>query len=289
MRYPVRPSLIAVRASGNYNYRDMRIFARCLLVAVGTVVIPLLDAQSKTSAQVMKTEPTITASTKKPPKIDRRYAMGSGSWSAATISLFNTWSALDENPGRRMSFYSPDRKKLIEVVGADVSFRMGGRTFDTDINSFVKHDAELGWAPDSTKYFVTWSESGELGPWHMQVYGVDESGIHEYPKVAEPARKDFEHLVRRLPIDPELDTPDLRVFWDSDEYCEPYHVIGGRWLNGSQEILLSVLIRNTGDCKYMSEFNVYRVNAVTGQILQRFTAAEGHKRFGDKYLPLITH
>jgi hypothetical protein len=38
----------------------------------------------------------------------------------------------------------------------------------------------------------------------------------------------------------------------------------------------------------MSDFNVYVVNAVTGQILQRFTAAEGHKRFGDKYLPLIT-
>jgi hypothetical protein len=37
----------------------------------------------------------------------------------------------------------------------------------------------------------------------------------------------------------------------------------------------------------MSEFNVYRVNAVTGQVLQRFTAAEGHKQFGDKYLPKI--
>lgn len=122
----------------------------------------------------------------------------------------------------------------------------------------------------------------------MQVYSADGSGIHEFTKVEEPARKDFEARVRRRPIDPDLNTPELRVVWDADKYCEPYHVIGGRWLNGPEEILLSVLIRNTSDCRYMSEFNVYRVNAVTGKILQRFTTTEGHKRFGDKYLPLIT-
>jgi len=30
------------------------------------------------------------------------------------------------------------------------------------------------------------------------------------------------------------------------------------------------------------------VNAATGAVLQRVTAAEGHKRFGNKYLPIIT-
>jgi hypothetical protein len=98
----------------------------------------------------------------------------------------------------------------------------------------------------------------------------------------------LEQRVRRMPIDLELDTPELRHIGDGDDYCEPYHVIGRRWLNGCKEILLSVLIRNTSDCRYMSEFNVYRVNAVTGEILQRYTAAEAHKRFGGKYLPLIT-
>ena len=128
-----------------------------------------------------------------------------------------------------------------------------------------------------------------MGPWHMQVYGVDDSGIHEFPSVEEPARKDFELRVRQRPIDPDLDTPELRTFWEGDTYCEPYHVLGGRWLNGSREILLSVLIRNTGDCRYMSDFNVYRVNAETGEILERFTAQEAHKRFGGRYLPKITH
>jgi len=212
-------------------------------------------AQIATSAQAGVAEPPKTASAKHKPKIDRRHAVTRGGWSAATISLFNTWSALDDNPNRRMSFYSPDRQKIIKVVGPNVTLDIGSRSFETGIDSVTKHDAELGWAPDSTKFFVTWSESGELGPWHMQVYGVDELGKH---------------------------------LWDAAEYCEPYHVIGGRWLNGSREILLSVLIRNTGDCRYLSEFNVYRVNAMTGEVLERFTAAEGHRRFGNKYLPLIS-
>jgi len=260
----------------------------CVFVLVLGHFVSRVTAQTNITSEIPNRQLTNKAPAKVTNKVDRRYAIARGSWSAATIALFNTWSALDDNPGRHMSFHSPDRQKLVEVIENDVTIRVGGRTFHTDINNETKHDAELSWSPDSTKFFITWTESGELGPWHVQVYGVDRSGIHEFPKVEEPARKDFERRVRLWPIDPDLDTLELRTFWDADEYCEPYHVIGGRWLNGSEELLISVLIRNTSDCRYMSEFNVYRVNAATGKVLQRFAAAEGHKRFGDKYLPLIT-
>ena len=219
---------------------------------------------------------------------DRRFAVTRGDWSAASVSLFNTRTAFDDNYGRRMFLKSPDGKKQIEVTGRVAYLRIGGRTFKTGINSVTRRDAELAWAPDSSKYFVTWSETGELGPWHMQVYGVDEAGVHEFPYVQEPARKDFEERVRARPIDPELNSPEGKHFWEIAEYCEPYHVIGGRWLNGSKEILLSVLIRNTGDCRYSSDFNVYRVDAISGQVLQRYSAVEAHRIFGHRYLPLIT-
>src|SRR6266567_1539035 len=254
----------------------MRNLTATTFVLLATIAIGVSQSRFAGNApvtpgtQVGKTELTKAAAAKKPPRIDRRYAVARGDWSAATVSVFNTWSAFDDNPGRHLSIYSPDRQKIIEVVGADVTLRIGSRSFETDINNLTKHDAELGWAPDSTKFFVTWTENGDLGPWRTQVYGVDESGLHEFPKVEEPARKDFEQRVRQWPADPAVNS----VFWDIDEYCEPYHVIGARWLNGSQEILLSVLIRNTGDCKYMSEFNVYRVNAITGEILERFSATE---------------
>jgi hypothetical protein len=251
----------------------------CGLLSVLCLVIHSAGAQTK-------------AANSAPPKtthrIDPRYAIARGSWSAAAISLFNTWTAFDQTSGRHISFSSPDGKKRIEVVGANVYLWVGGKEFETDINSVSKHDGELSWAPDSTKYFVTWTESGELGPWHMQVYGVDETGAHEFPKVEEPARKDFERRVRQWPIDPDLNSPELRTFWNGAQYCEPYHVIGGRWMNGSKEILLSVLIPNVGTCRYMSEFNVYRVNSTTGAVLQRFTAKAAHRQFGGKYLPIIT-
>lgn len=218
-------------------------------------------------------------------KPDPRYAVHSGSWSAATISLFNTWTALDHNPGRHISFFSPDHKKEIEVIEKDVTLRVSGKTFETDLGS--KHDAELGWAPDASRFFVTWTETGELGPWHTQVYAVDESGIHEFPDVEEPARKDFEARVRGFPIPMEFRTPEGRQYWENEEYCEPYHVIGARWVNGSKELLVSVLVENVGICRYMSEFNVYRVEAETGKVLQRYTAVEAHKKFGERYLPLI--
>ena len=257
----------------------MRIVPGCLLVAVGTLVLPSLKAQTKA---------TTAPSAKSSAENDRGHAISRGSWSAATVSLFKTSPASDDDPGH-ISVYSPDRGKGIEVAGASVTLHIGGKSFAMDISNSTKRDAELGWAPDSTKFFITWKESGESGPWHTQVYGVDESGVHEFPNVEDPARKDFEQRVRRMPIDPGVDNAELRYVWDAQDYCEPYNVIGGRWLNGSKEILLSVLVRNSSDCRYMSEFNVYRVNAVTGEILQRFTAAEGHKRFGDEYLPpLIT-
>lgn len=271
----------------------LRTSLACVSVFVVGICIPPVGTQEKPTSEAQKVELS-RSSANKAPQLDQRYAVTKGNWSAATVSLFNTssddWSsALGEgNPGRHLLLYSPDHKKLVEVIGEHATLRIGQKRFETNIDNAVKHDAELGWAPDSTKYFITWSESGELGPWHLQVYGVDDSGAHEFRDVARPARRDFEQRVRRWPIDPDLNTPELRQVWDGDEYCEPYHVIGGRWLNGSQEILLSVLIRNTSDCRYMSEFNVYRVNDVNGKILQRFSAAEGHKRFGDKYLPLVT-
>ncbi len=231
------------------------------LLALG-VLLPLVKAQSPSPQKS---------------KVDRRYVVARGSWSAATVSLFKTWTALDDNHGRRMSSYSPDDKKLIEVKDNDAYLRIGTKTFRTGINNDDNHDAELDWSPDSTKYFVTWTETGELGPWHMEVYGVNESAVHEFPRVQALALEDFEQRIRKMPIDPILrGVPNVKAIWAASEYCESYHVIGGRWLNGSQELLLSVLIPNIGTCKYGSEFNVYRVNAVTGRILQRFTAAEKH-------------
>src|SRR6266852_2513478 len=129
----------------------MRNLTATALVLLATIAIGVSQSRfagSTPGTQAGKTELTKTASAKKPPRIDLRYAVTRGDWSAATVSLFNTWSALDDNPGRHLSVYSPDRQKIIEVAGANVTLRIGSRSFETDINNVMKHDAELGWAPD---------------------------------------------------------------------------------------------------------------------------------------------
>jgi len=217
---------------------------------------------------------------------DAASAVCRGPWSGKTISLFNTWTAFDTNPFRKLRLPSPDKTKVLIVNGFQVRLLVDGRLLWTPFGGM--HDAEVAWSPDSRRLFVTWSETGELGTWHLQVYAVDDSCVHEFRGVETIARRDFEKRVRSFPIPKDLRTAEGRQYWSNEEYCEPYNVIGSQWLNGSEELLVSVLVRNTGDCRYSSEFNVYRIKATTGELLERFTASEAHAKYGDDDLPVIS-
>ena len=98
-------------------------------------------------------------------KSDLRYSVCHGAWSGETIALFNTWSAPDTNPERRLRLASPDGKKEIKVSGFHVRLVVNGKAYWTPLGNM--HDAELAWSADSTRLFVTWSETGELGAWHV--------------------------------------------------------------------------------------------------------------------------
>jgi len=216
---------------------------------------------------------------------DRRYSVDPGAWSSATVSLFNTWHLFDQNPGRMACFYSPDRRKKVEIRENEVSIFIDEKMFKTDFGDLP--NSELGWAPDSSRLFVTWTDGGEEGQWRTDVYDVTEGGLVALNGVQENAREDFEKRIRRLPIDPDLNNKKDRVFWETADYCEPYNVVGSQWLNGSRELLVSVLVVNVGRCRYMGEFNVYRIALPSGAILERYTAAEAHKKFKSANLPLI--
>src|SRR5579862_5020487 len=120
---------------------------------------------------------------------DRRYMVCRGPWSGKAIALFNTWSAPDTNSERRLDLPSPDGKKIIRVRGFHVRLQMNGKQYWTPFGDM--HDAEVGWAPNSTRLFVTWTETGELGPWHTQVYDVTEAGLVEIPHVTQHVRPDM--------------------------------------------------------------------------------------------------
>jgi hypothetical protein len=215
---------------------------------------------------------------------DLRYAVCRGAWSGKTVALFNTWTAIDRNPGRRLDLPSPDGKKLIQVRGSQVRLSVDGKRYRTPLGNM--HDAEVGWAPDSTRLFVTWSESGELGAWHTQVYDVTQAGLVEIPRVTRHVRADLILRMKRAPLPHWVATRKERAMWSTLEYCAD-DVVGSQWLNGSSEILVAGLSGPDSGCKYMGDFILYRIEVVTGMILQVYSEKDAHRIFGDKDLPRV--
>ena len=136
---------------------------------------------------------------------DRRYSVCRGAWSRKTVALFNTWMAPDTNPESRLDLPSPDGKKVIRVRGFQVRLSVDGKRYWAPFGNM--HDAEVGWAPDSKRMFVTWSESGELGPWHTQVYDVAETGLVEIPGVTRRVRADLVSRMKQAPLPNWVSTP----------------------------------------------------------------------------------
>jgi hypothetical protein len=215
---------------------------------------------------------------------DPRYEVCPGAWSEKSVSLFNTWSAPGTNPDRKLDLASPDGKKIIEVRGFHVRLRMNGRRFWTPFGAM--HDAEVGWAPDSSRLFVTWSESGELGPWHTQIYDVTETGLVEIPDVTRNVRPDLIRRMKQAPVPKGFVTLPEREMWGGLSYCAD-DVVGSQWLNGSSEILVAGLAGPDSGCKYMGDFVVYRIDVASGKILQAYTAREAQQLFGVDNLPRV--
>ena len=215
---------------------------------------------------------------------DRRYAVCHGAWSGKTVALFNTWMAPDTNPGRRLDLPSPDGKKVIQVSGFRVRLNVNGKRYWTPFGNM--HDAELGWAPDSTRLFVTWSESGELGPWHTELYDVTEAGLVEISNVTRHLRADLIRRMKSAPLPKWVATPERRAMWSGLEYCGD-DVVGSQWLKGSSEILVAALAGPDSGCKYMGDFVVYRIEVATGKILQTYSEKDAQSAYGNENSPRV--
>jgi hypothetical protein len=191
---------------------------------------------------------------------------------------------LDSNPGRVLTLPSPDGKKVIQVRNEIVGIVIDGKAYRTKLGE--KTSAELGWAPDSQHFFLTWTDGGDLGSWHTEVYSVTQSGIKQIAGFEKHVRRDFEQRIRQLPMPKEFRHTIDRHFWLEAQYSEA-NIVGAQWLKDSRELLVSALVPNVGNCRYMSKFDVYRVAVPSGKILQRYKPREAYKEFDWKSLPRI--
>lgn len=214
---------------------------------------------------------------------DRRIAVNRGEWSSQTVSLFNTWGGLDSNPGRVLTLTSPDGEKIIQVRNETVGIVIDGKGYRTRLGE--KTSAELGWAPDSQHFFLTWTNGGDTGTWHTELYSIMNAKLRKITGFESTVRSDFEHRIRQLPI-PKFASNMDRQYWLGKEYCEA-NLVGAQWVKDSQELVISALVPNVGICRFASRFEVYRVAVPSGKILQRYKPREAYKEFDRDSLPKI--
>lgn len=200
-----------------------------------------------------------------------------GAWSGHAWSLFNTWGALDDNPGRSAEFVSPDAKKTIRVHGETVSVLIDGKSLPTKIGEMT--NAELMWSPDSSSFVITSTTGGELGRWNVHLFVLDHASVRDVGEISKLAAADYVTQVKKRARP--KDQPS--VFWSSAQYCD-VNVVASEWI-GSQTVALAALVPNTSRCRRMSDWDGYIVKVRTGEIIERVPAAQMKKRFGQENVP----
>jgi hypothetical protein len=162
---------------------------------------------------------------------------------------------------------SPDGTKAIVVrpprdKGSDethvVSVRVDGREFPTKIGEWV--NAEALWAPDSTAFFVTYSDGGNIGTYHVKVFNVTKAGL----RVVEP-----------IPNGRRLFAP-----WCFD--AEYPNVAAIRWTaHDSSRLLIAVQVPPHSSCASSGTFRAYEIAVTNSKVLRHFGQLRAKQMFSE--------
>lgn len=168
---------------------------------------------------------------------------------------------------RELAIPSPDGKKAILVLpprkpDSDemhaVSVKVNGREFKTGIGLWV--NAEVLWSPDSEAFFVTYSDGGNIGTYHVKVFYVAASGL----RIVEP-----------IPNGRKLFVP---LCFDR-EYP---NVAGIRWMGpNASRLLIAVEVPSHSSCASMGTFRAFEISLPDGRIVNRFGQIGAKKLFED--------
>jgi len=128
--------------------------------------------------------------------------------------------------------------------------------YRTKIGALV--NAEAAWSPDSKAFFLTYSDGGNVGTYHVKVVYITESGIH----VIEPV-PNGSTLFRPRCFDPEI--PNVGA-------------IG--WVGqGSDRLAIAVEVPGHTSCASMGTFKAFVIQLPGGTVISRYGQIEAKKAF----------
>jgi hypothetical protein len=161
---------------------------------------------------------------------------------------------LDDSYGKTV-VSSPDQTKHIRLH-QDGSFQVfegkklvGVLTYDAEAN------VRVGWSPDSTQFFITYSDAGSAGGYHGHLFRISETrGIME----------------NRLP---QIAFEDFKL----QHYCRTrgnnLYVVG--WTPDSRQALIVAEVYPASDCgKEMGLLEGYLMNVSLQKIIRRYSQDE---------------
>lgn len=179
-------------------------------------------------------------------------------YSRAATSI---WSSGD------ITIPSPDGTKSVVVKPPEnpageethtVLVRTGRHIFRTKIGALV--NAEAAWAPDSKAFFVTYSDGGNVGTYHVRVVYVTDSGVRAIEPVPNGRR-----LFKPTCVDPEI--PNVGA-------------IG--WVgNGSDQLAIAVAVPPHSSCASMGTFKAYVIQLPTGKVVSQYDQVEAKRSFSN--------
>jgi hypothetical protein len=165
----------------------------------------------------------------------------------------------------RLVVPSPDRQSSIVVQpfedpaahdGNRVTVHTHGREYKTDIGDWV--NAEVEWSPDSKAFFVTYSDGGNVGTYHVKIFFLGDSGL----RVLEPI-------------------PDGRVLFAPTCYHEEWPNVGAiKWIGSDPSVLLiAVEVPPHSSCASMGNFRAFQIDVNTGKVISQYDQISAKKLF----------
>lgn len=170
---------------------------------------------------------------------------------------------------------SPDGTKLIVVKHPErpeseethtVLVRVGGHTYRTKIGALV--NAEARWSQDSKAFFVTYSDGGMVGTYHVRVAYVAASGL----QIIEPV-PNGRKLFKPVCFDPEV--PNVgAIDWVGQD---------------SSQIAIAVQVPPHSSCASMGTFKAFVLSMPSGKVISELGQVEAKKQFSEKIGSMLSH
>ena len=181
-----------------------------------------------------------------------------GLWSHSAVSIWSGSTDVIPSPDgqKKWIVIRPPRNPESDQTHT-VSINANGRVYNTQIGAWV--NAEAAWSADSQAFFVTYSDGGNVGTYHLKIVYVSSTGL----RIIEPV-------------------PNGRKLFAPICFApERPNVAGIRWTgNDTSHLLIAVQVPPHSSCASLGTFQAFQIAVPDGTVLSRYGQIQSKKLLG---------